>query len=163
MGIFDFKKVKKGLTLDDGSQVFYEQHIYERNEINRHLNLTDYFVIKCPKPLQRALIGRFHSCVDVCNDTHLASTNEDVMKDLAEEIKKGEEVLKKYHKGQNVYSLSYDKDYNLAIVFIYETIFIERNVTYMVNHTTKVVSPVHGFNRGREYAKKMNYTFKENY
>lgn len=118
------------------------------------------FVINCPKYLHKALRSRYDSLygVDVCDDNHLTIGNEDGIVEIYNEIQKGKNVYDIYHRGQSV-EMHYDGDYDFNIVFVkgQHTDYW----TYMVNHKKREVSPIHGYpGHGREYAKKINYNYK---
>ena len=122
------------------------------------------FVINCPKYLHTALRSRYGSKygVDVCNNNHLTIENENGIVEIYNEIQKGKKVFEKYHKGQSV-EMSYGgSDYNFDIVFVkgqYTDFW-----TYLVNHSKKSVSPIHGYpGHGREYAKKFGYKYNNLY
>lgn len=154
MSIFD-KKIEVKTTEGNNTVIRYEKHIYSSGV---------YFVINCPKYLHRALRSRYGSKygVDVCDNKHLSMTNENGIVEIFNEIQKGKEVFNKYHKGQTV-ELSYGgSDHNFDIVFVqgqYSDFW-----TYLVNHSKKSVSPIHGYpGHGREYAKKMGYKYNNLY
>ncbi len=154
--IFDKEVEIKTLKVND-KIIRYNKETYPR------LNYT-CFVINCPKYLHQALRSRYGSKygVDVCNNNHLSMTNENGIAEVYKEIEKGKEVFEKYHKGQTV-EMSYGgSDYNFDIVVVkgqYTDFWI-----YIVNHSKKSVSPIHGYaGHGREFAKKLNYIFNDLY
>ena len=154
MSIFD-KKVEVKTIEGNDIVVRYEKHIYSSGV---------YFVINCPKYLHQALRSRYRSKygVDVYDNKHLTMTNENGIAEVYKEIEKGEKVFNKYHKGQTV-EMSYGgSDHNFDIVFVkgqYTDFW-----TYLVNHSKKSVSPIHGYpGHGREYAKKMGYKYNNLY
>ena len=154
--IFDKEVEIKTLKVND-KIIRYNKETYPR------LNYT-CFVINCPKYLHQALRSRYGSKygVDVCNNNHLSMTNENGIAEVYKEIEKGKEVFNKYHKGQTV-EMSYGgSDYNFDIVVVkgqYTDFW-----TYIVNHSKKSVSPIHGYaGHGREFAKKLNYIFNDLY
>ena len=122
------------------------------------------FVINCPKYLHTALRSRYGSIygVDVYDNNHLTMTNENGIAEVYKEIQKGKEVFNKYHKGQTV-EMSYggsDHNFDIVVVKGQYTDFW----TYLVNHSKKSVSPIHGYpGHGREFAKKLNYIFNDLY
>ncbi len=135
MSIFD-KKVEVKTIEGNNMVVRYEKHIYSSGT---------YFVINCPKYLHRALRSRYGSKygVDVCDNKHLSMTNENGIVEIFNEIQKGKEVFEKYHKGQSVELTYGGSDYNFDIVFVkgqYTDFW-----TYLVNHSKKSVSPIHGY------------------
>lgn len=152
MSIFDKKVEVKTIEID--------------NEVVRYKKLTYkfgiYFNIPCPKYLHQALRSRYGSKygVDVYDDNHLTMTNENGIVEIYNEIQKGKEVFNKYHKGQTV-EMHYDgNDFNIVVVKGQYTNFW----TYLVNHSKKSVSPIHGYaGHGREFAKKFNYIFNDLY
>ena len=151
MGVFDCE-VTKRMIIVNGKKHYYNREYY------KYLNKT-YYVIHCPKYLQSSLIARFKSYgVDYHSNDRLSVEKESIIETLYIELEKGEKTANK-HRGQEIYSISYDKDYNLNIVFI----SYNSNPYYMVNHTDKTVSPVHGFLcAGKDFARNHNYTFKSN-
>lgn len=154
MSIFDKEVEIKTIKVND-KVVRYEKHTYP---------FGVYFIINCPKYLHKALRSRYGSIygVDVCDDNHLSMTNENGIVEIFNEIQKGKEVFNKYHKGQSV-EMSYGgSDYNFDMVFVkgqYTDFW-----TYLVNHSKKSVSPIHGYpGHGREYATKMGYKYNNLY
>ena len=89
-------------------------------------------------------------------------TNENGIVEIFNEIQKGKEVFAKYHKGQSVEMAYGGSDYNFDIVFVkgqYTDFW-----TYLVNHSKKSVSPIHGYpGHGREYATKIGYKYNNLY
>lgn len=154
--IFDKEVEIKTLKVND-KVIRYNKETYPR------LKYT-CFVINCPKYLHKALRSRYGSIygVDVCDDNHLTMTNENGIAEVYKEIQKGKEVFEKYHKGQSVEMHYGGSDYNFDMVFVkgqYTDYW-----TYMVNHSKKSVSPMHGYaGHGREFAKKLNYIFNDLY
>lgn len=150
--IFDKEVEVKTLKVND-KIIRYNKETYPR------LNYT-CFVINCPKYLHQALRSRYGSKygVDVCDNNHLTMTSENGIAEVYKEIEKGKEVFNKYHKGQTV-EMSYGgSDHNFDIVVV-QGQFIDF-WTYLVNHSKKSVSPIHGYpGHGREYAKKMGYKY----
>lgn len=152
--IFDKEVEIKTLKVNDNI-IRYNKETYPL------LNYT-CFVINCPKYLHQALRSRYGSKygVDFCNDNHLTIENENGIVEIYNEIQKGKEVFNKYHKGQTV-EMHYDgNDFNIVVVKGQYTDFW----TYLVNHSKKSVSPIHGYpGHGREFAKKFNYIFNDLY
>lgn len=154
MSIFDKEVEIKTIKVND-KVVRYEKHTY---------TFGVYFVINCPKYLHNALRSRYGSIygVDVCDNNHLSMTNENGIVEIFNEIQKGKEVFAKYHKGQSVEMAYGGSDHNFDIVFVkgqYTDFW-----TYLVNHSKKSVSPIHGYpGHGREYARKMGYKYNNLY
>ena len=119
-----------------------------------------YFVINCPKYLHQALRSRYGSKygVDVYDNKHLTMTNENGIVEIFNEIQKGKNIFETYHRGQSVEMHYGGSDHNFDIVFVkgqYTDFW-----TYLVNHSKKSVSPIHGYpGHGREYATKMGYKY----
>lgn len=150
MGLLDCEVTERSIVIN-GKKKIYKREYY------KFLNKT-YFIIPCPEYLQSAIVARFGTQygVDYNGFNHITAEKESIVETLYIEIEKGKEVANK-HKGQEIYSISYDKDYNFGIVFI----AYNSNPYYMVNHSEKSVSPIHGFlGAGRDYAKSHNYIFK---
>lgn len=154
--IFDKEVEIKTLKVND-KIIRYNKETYP------HFNYT-CFVINCPKYLHTALRSRYGSLygVDVSNDNHLKIENENGIVEIYNEIQKGKNVYDTYHKGQTV-EMSYGgSDHNFDIVLVkgqYTDFW-----TYLVNHSKKSVSPIHGYaGHGREFAKKLNYIFNDLY
>lgn len=122
------------------------------------------FVINCPKYLHQALCSRYGFIygVDVCDDNHLTIKNENGIIEIYNEIQKGKNVYGIYHRGQSVEMAYGGSDYNFDMVFVkgqYADYW-----TYLVNHSKKSVSPIHGYpGHGREYAIKMGYKYNNIY
>ena len=150
MGIFD-KKVEVKIIKANDMVVRYEKHTYY---------FGVYFVINCPKYLHQALRSRYGSKygVDVYDNKHLTMTNENGIVEIFNEIQKGKNIFETYHRGQSVEMHYGGSDHNFDIVFVkgqYTDFW-----TYLVNHSKKSVSPIHGYpGHGREYATKMGYKY----
>lgn len=153
MSIFDAIKERKQIIVN-GNKHFYEKHTYEYNN-------SVYYKLQCPKYLHLTLMSRYSKYgVEVWDKEHLSIKDECIIPTLIAEIVKGKEFISQYHQGQTIYRLDYDANYNLSIVFICYADYTDTKPTYMVNHTTKKVSPIHGYmGHGREFAKKLNYKF----
>jgi hypothetical protein len=154
--IFDKEVEIKTLKVND-KIIRYNKETYPR------LNYT-CFVINCPKYLHTALRSRYGSKygVDVCNNNHLTIENENGIVEIYNEIQKGKNIYETYHKGQTV-EMSYggsDHNFDIVVVKGQYTDFW----TYLVNHSKKSVSPIHGYpGHGREYATKMGYKYNNLY
>lgn len=152
--IFDAIKERKEIVVN-GNKYYYEKYTYEYNN-------SVYYKLHCPKYLHLTLMSRFKSA-DVFDNNHLSITNENIIPTLIAEIVKGKEIISQYHQGQTIDRVCYDKDYNLSLVFVCGGFYKEnKSTTYMVNHNTKSVSPIHGYmGHGREFAKKLKYEFQD--
>lgn len=152
MSIFSTTKERKEVIIN-GNKYFYEKHIY-------NFDNSIYYKVKCPKYLHLTLMSRYSKYgVEVWDKEHLSIKDECIIPTLIAEIVKGKEIISQYHQGQTIYRLDYDANYNLSIVFICYADYTDTRPTYMVNHTNKNVSGIHGYNgHGKEYAKKMGYT-----
>lgn len=155
MSIFSTTKERKEVIIN-GNKYNYEKHIYSFDN-------SIYYKVKCPKYLHLTLMSRYSKYgVEVWDKEHLSIKDECIIPTLIAEIVKGKEIISQYHQGQKIYRLDYDANYNLSIVFIYSPYFTNIIPTYMVNHTTKKVSPIHGYmGHGREFAKKLKYEFQD--
>ena len=154
--IFDKEVEIKTLKVDD--------KIIRYNKETYPLLKYTCFVINCPKYLHQALRSRYGSLygVDFCNDNHLTIEIENGIVEIYNEIQKGKNVYDTYHKGQTV-EMSYGgSDHNFDIVLVkgqYTDFW-----TYLVNHSKKSVSPIHGYpGHGREFAKKIGYKYNNLY
>lgn len=147
MSIFDAIKERKQIIVN-GNKHFYEKHTYEYNN-------SVYYKLQCPKYLHLTLMSRY-MCVDVFDNNHLSISDESIISTIINEIQKAKEIISLYHRGQTIDRVCYDANYNLSIVFVCGGCYDDKSsVTYMVNHTTRVVSPIHGYlGHGREFAKK---------
>ena len=115
----------------------------------------------CPKSFQQALcsIFRHKYGVDYNDNNHISFTNNEGAFEIANEIEKAKNIILK-HIGTPIFSISYNGDMKPTLVTICSQ-FDGKTPVYLVNHTTKVVSPIHGYPfYGQEYAKKNGYTYK---
>lgn len=155
--IFDKEVEIKTIKVDD-KIIRYNKETYSLPTVYTH------FVLNCPKYLHKALRSRYGSIygVDVCDDNHLTIENENGIVEIYNEIQKGKNVYDIYHRGQSV-EMSYGgSDYNFDIVFVKGQ--YTEYWTYLVNHSKKSVSPIHGYaGHGREYAKKFGYKYNNLY
>lgn len=154
MGIFDFTKERKQIIVN-GNKYYYNKYVYEYNN-------SYFYELQCPKYLHLTLKSRYKG-VDICDNNHLSIIDENIIPTLISEIEKAKEIISLYHRGQTIDRVCYDAKYNLSIVFVCGGCYNDKSsVTYMVNHTTKEVSPIHGYmGHGREFAQKYNYKFKD--
>lgn len=153
MNVFDkiVEKLKIDVTIDNElKSIKCEKTSYP------YLEKT-YYVLECPKYLHSALICKYDEYeISVCDDNHI-NVNENGIVEVYKQIYKAKQLINTYHKGHTIYKMDYDIKNNE-----WDLVFIENEngwVTFMVSHTNKNVSGIHGYNgHGKEYAKKMGYT-----
>lgn len=156
MSIFSTTKERNEVIIN-GNKYYYEKHIYSFDN-------SIYYKVKCPKYLHLTLMSRYSKYgVEVWDKEHLSIKDECIIPTLINEIQKSKEIISKYHNGQTIDRVCYDKDYNLSLVFVCGGFYSDKkSTTYMVNHTTKKVSSIHGYmGHGREFAKKLKYEFQD--
>lgn len=151
MSVFDCEK-EVFKIFNNGAPISYTKEYYP------HTNTT-YYVLVCPKYLHSTLSSYYKKYgVEVYDDKHICLTNEDGIVEVWNEIKRGRSVYETYHAGQNVSNLHYDAEHQFSIAFIQ----VDGYDRFMVNHSTKKVSAIHGYmGAGREYAKKMGYNYAD--
>lgn len=152
MSVFDktIEKCEVFETIDNElKSIKYEKHYYP------YFKQT-YCVLKCPKYLHSALKCRFDKYeVSVCDDDHI-NVNENGIIEVYKEIYKAKQLLNKYHKGHTIYKMEYNQHNEWDLVYIQNE---SGWATFMVSHTKKNVSGIHGYcEHGKVYAKNIGYT-----
>ena len=152
MNIFD-KDVEKKTIIVNGKEHSYIKEYYP---YTKHT----YFVFKCPKYFVMALSSKFSKYGAMDNGNNKISVqDESIIPQMIEYIDKATELVSKYHKNQNVISIHFGENNELYLVFVGKP-YDKGGCSYLVNHKYKKVSACHGYRGcGKDYAKKMNYTF----